>query len=233
MAERTTTRIGAVSLVLGLIVLLVAEPLHPSQEDPMDHPAVFAEYARSDLWIAVHLGEYVAFLLLLGGLVALSYAMTARPDPGIAWARFGRTATVTATAAFTILQAVDGIALKQAVDAWVAAPVDQQGVSFAAAEAVRWIEMGVNALAYGLLGLSLVLNGLALALGSTYPRWLGGLAVAAGITFVARGVLVAYRGFVASPLVLAAIVLFAVWALLMAFFLWRERGQSSGAGITE
>jgi hypothetical protein len=230
MAERSTTRIGAVALVLGLLVLLVAEPLHPSQEDPMDHPAVFAEYARSELWVAVHLGEYVAFLLLLGGLVALSYATTTRPGPGVTWARFGVVVTMAAVASFTILQAVDGVALKRAVDAWVAAPADQQGAAFAAAEAVRWIEMGVNAFSYSLLGLSLVLNGVALALGSTYPRWLGCLAALAGITFVARGVLVAYRGFVASPLVLAAIGLFAVWALLMALFMWRESGRLSGAG---
>jgi hypothetical protein len=65
--HRMTSRIGAVALVLGLLVLLVAEPLHPSREDPMDHSAVFAEYARSELWVTVHLGEYVAFLLALGG----------------------------------------------------------------------------------------------------------------------------------------------------------------------
>ena len=36
----------------------------------MDFPAVFTEYARSDVWTTVHLGEYFGFLLLLGGLVA-------------------------------------------------------------------------------------------------------------------------------------------------------------------
>ena len=233
MVERATIRIGAVALVLGLIVLLVAEPLHPSQEDPMDRPAVFAEYARSELWVAVHLGEYVAFLLLLGGLVALSYTTTTRPGPGVVWVRFGRTAAVIAAAAFTILQAMDGVALKRAVDAWAAAPLDQRAAAFAAAEAVRWIEMGVNAFAYGLLGLSLVLTGLALALGSAYPRWLGGLAAAAGISFMARGVQVAYRGFVASPLVLGAIVLFAVWALFMAFFMWRVSGRMPDANAVQ
>ena len=233
MAQCTTARIGAVALVLGLLALLVFEPLHPSQEDRMNHPAVFAEYARSDLWITVHLGEYLAFLLLLSGLVALSYAMTTEPGPGVAWGRFGRASAVTAAASFTILQAVDGVALKRAVDAWVAAPVDQQGAAFAAAEAVRWIETGVNALAYGLLGLSLVLTGLALVLGSIYPRWLGGLAAAAGIAFMARGTLVAYRGFVPSVADLLALALFVVWALIMAFVMWRDRGRSCGTDTAQ
>jgi hypothetical protein len=46
------------------------------------------------------------------------------------------------------------------------------------------------------------------------------------------GVGVCLNGFVASPLVLGATVLFAGWALLMAFVLWRESGRASGADIT-
>ena len=53
-------------------------------------------------------------------------------------ARFGLAAAVTTGASFTILQAVDGIALKRAVDTWVSAPSDQQGAAFAAAEAIRF-----------------------------------------------------------------------------------------------
>jgi hypothetical protein len=55
-----TSRLGAVALLLGVIVLAVAEPFHPSREDPMDNVAVFREYATSDIWTTVHLGEYFA-----------------------------------------------------------------------------------------------------------------------------------------------------------------------------
>jgi hypothetical protein len=53
--DAITTRIGAVALPLGMVVILVSEYFHPSREDPMDNPAVFMEYARSDIWTAVHL----------------------------------------------------------------------------------------------------------------------------------------------------------------------------------
>lgn len=43
--DASTTRIGAAALPLGVVVLVVAEMLHPAREDPMDFPAVFAEYA--------------------------------------------------------------------------------------------------------------------------------------------------------------------------------------------
>ena len=112
-----TSRLGAVALPLGVIVLVVAELFHPSREDPMDNVAVFREYAHSDIWTTVHLGEYFGFLLLLGGLVALYYSLNARPGVGAGLAPFGLAAAVTAAASFTVLQAVDGIALRRAVDA--------------------------------------------------------------------------------------------------------------------
>jgi hypothetical protein len=65
---------------------------------------------------------------------------------------------VTAAASFTVLQAVDGIALKRAVDAWASAPADREAIAFAAAEAVRWTEIGMNALSYFLLGLTVLLE---------------------------------------------------------------------------
>ena len=160
-ANRLTTRVGAVLFLLGLVLLVISTELHPAHENPMDNPAVFREYAQSDLWVAVHLGQWVGFLLVVGGLVALSFSLAIREDAAAAVARFGLAAAVTTGASFTILQAVDGIALKRAVDAWANAPPDQQVAAFAAAEAIRWIEIGVNSLAFSLVGLSLVLYGIA------------------------------------------------------------------------
>ena len=66
---------------------------------------------------------------------------------------------------------MDGIALKRAVDAWASAPADQQSTAFAAAEAVRWIEIAMNSFSFFLAGLTLYLFGLAIAFGAVYPRW--------------------------------------------------------------
>jgi len=107
-------------------VILVSELFHPAREDPMDNQAVFKEYANSDLWTTVHLGEYFGFLLLLGGFVALYYSVSARPGTGSGLAPFALAAAVTTAASFTVLQAVDGIALKRAVDAWAGAPAAEK-----------------------------------------------------------------------------------------------------------
>jgi hypothetical protein len=110
--------------------------------------------------------------LRCGGLVALYYSVSARPGAGAGLAPFAF-AAVTTAASFAVLQAVDGIALKRAVDAWDCAPAVEKPPAFAVAEAVRWIEIGMNSLSYLLAGLTLFLYGLAIALGSVYPRWAG------------------------------------------------------------
>jgi hypothetical protein len=43
--EPLTARIGVVSLLLAVIVLVISTELHPAHENPMDNPAVFREYA--------------------------------------------------------------------------------------------------------------------------------------------------------------------------------------------
>ena len=221
-----TTRLGAVALPLGIIVLSVSEYFHPSRVDPMDNPAVFMEYAQSDSWTTVHLGEYFGFLFLLGGLVALYYSVSAKPGVGAGLAPFGLATAVTAAASFTVLQAVDGIALKRAVDAWVSAPADQEVARFAAAEAIRWIEIGMNSLSYFLAGLTLFLYGGAIAFGSVYRRWVGLVALISGAAFMYNGVVeVAYEGFVSSIIKVAGLVLLALWAVIMAVLMWRNSNQ--------
>ena len=229
-ASTAATRVGAAALPLGVATLAVAEILHPSGEDPMDNPAVFAEYARSDAWTAVHLLQWFGFLLLLGGLVALSSSLG--PRRGAALAPFALASALTAAASFTVLQAVDGVALKRAVDAWAAAPEGREAVAFAAAEAVRWTEIGMNGFSFFLLGLTLLLCGLALASGAAaYPRWAGWVAVVAGAALMYHGAaVVAFEGFVPSVVGLVGLLLMAIWAFVMAALMWRTAGHERIAG---
>jgi hypothetical protein len=65
--DAITTRMGAVALPLGIVLIAISEIFHPAREDPMDFPAVFEEYAQSNAWTTVHLGEYLGFLLRPSG----------------------------------------------------------------------------------------------------------------------------------------------------------------------
>jgi hypothetical protein len=222
--DAITTRMGAVAMPLGIVLIAIAEIFHPAREDPTDFPAVFQEYAQSNVWTTVHLGEYFGFLLLLGGLVALYYSVSARPGWGAGLAPFGLAAAVATAASFTVLQAVDGVTLRYAVHNWASAPAPQKTAAFAAAEVARWTEIGMNSLSYFLAGLTLF--GLAIALGRVYPRWVGLMVALSGAAFVYDGVVVvAYEGFVPSIIKVVGLLLLAVWAFVMAAFMWRNSNR--------
>lgn len=223
--DAITIRLGAVALPLGIILLVAATAVHPSREDVMDNPAVFMEYARSDGWVAVHFAQWFAALLVFGGLVAVYYAISTTSDVGAGLARFGFAAAVLAVSAITVLQAVDGVALKWAVDSWASAPPDREAASFAAAEALRWTEYSLQSFSNVLLGLSLGLYGLAIALGSIFPRWLGWVAIGAGVAWIIHGLMVPYLGFFDSLPRGVALILTSLWAFGMGFLMWRGRGR--------
>ena len=86
MPDRTLLRIGSVSAVLGAILLMVANAIHP-RGDLEDAAATLKEIADSDIWVTDHLGIAVGALLVLGGLVAIYRSITT--EPGAVWARLG------------------------------------------------------------------------------------------------------------------------------------------------
>lgn len=230
-AESTAlwARTGAIALPLGVILLVVATAVHPSREDVMNHEAVFREYALSDGWIAIHFTQWVAGLVFFGGLVALYFAMTAKREGPTALARFGLAAMVLTAAAITMLQAVDGVALKWAVDAWVDAPADKEPSTFAAAMALRWTEYALQSYSNILLGLTLIFFGLAIAYGNAYSRWPGWLAAGSGVAWIIHGLMVSYVGLFDSAPRGVALVLMAAWAFVMAVLMWRSGGRGHAA----
>jgi hypothetical protein len=90
----------------------------------------------------------------------------------------------------------------------------------------RWTEIGMNGFSYFLAGLTLLLFGLAIALGGAYPRWAGLIAIVSGAAFMYDGVgVVAYEGFVPDVVKLVGLLLLAVWAFVMAALMWRNAGR--------
>jgi hypothetical protein len=53
----------------------------------------------------------------------------------------GFAATILTASILVILQAVDGISLKRAVDSWADAPQQEKIVAFRVAEGIRWTEI--------------------------------------------------------------------------------------------
>ncbi|MCK6210072.1 hypothetical protein KZX45_05895 [Georgenia sp. EYE_87] len=229
--DRSLLRLGAVTIVLGLVLQVVMGLLHPSRADPNDSAAAFAEYARSDAWTAVHIGQFVGTLLIVIGVVALSRHLARQAGGAGAAAVVAGLAAVLVGAVFAVQMAVDGVALKGAVDTWVNAAEANRQAAFFAAEAVRWTEKGLSAFFQLLNRVAFLMVGLAMVLGRTFPRWLGWVGVIAGLGALPGSVVVAYTGFSppAALVLQPAAVLGAVFLVGTAVVMWREgRAMTTG-----
>ena len=73
-SQRTSLRLSATLLLVGQFVYIVVTQFH-ADGDANNHRAVFAEYASSGIWTAVHLGQFAGMAILLAGLLALFFAL--------------------------------------------------------------------------------------------------------------------------------------------------------------
>ena len=226
--ERPMLRMGSVAFFAGILITIVSTLFHASSEDLTNHPAVFAVYAQSGTWIAAHIGQFAGVMLIFaGGFVAL-FRLLVRSELGIASALawLGFAVTIMAASTFAILQAVDGIALKKAVDSWyttAASAAEEKAIAFRVAEGIRWTEIGINSINRIIQGAVAIIFGVAIAKSALLSRWIGGFGIFAGAATIIAGVGVAYVGFAPLPIVgdVATITSFA-WVVILGIFMWRK-----------
>ena len=228
--ERHMLRMGSIAFLAGMAIFLVSTILHPGREDPTNHPLVFAEYAEDELWIASHIGQFAGGMLAFaGGFVSLFWLLYSRSESGIASALawMGLAATIATGSALAVLQAVDGIALKMAVDSWYAVPAADGGekaIAFRVTEGIRWIEIAANSLFRILQGSVGVIFGVTILASGILSRWIGALRVFAGVATIILGVRVAYVGFatVGSIEDTVSTWTYLAWVLILGIFIWRK-----------
>jgi hypothetical protein len=222
MVDRKSLRLSAVLLLVGLLIFVGITALHPGGE-ANNHPAVFAAYAASAQWIAIHLGQFAAMAVIITGMLVLVFAFNTRQStPGLA----GWLAAISAVVAFAlygVLQAVDGIALKRAVDAWVSAPAAEKAARFASAEAIRWLEEGVHSYHDFMLGLALILLGIMVIGAAGNLRPIGYLMGLSGVVYLVQGWVLSTEGFSATHTltIIAAEVLILIWVIWLLVGAWR------------
>ena len=215
MTNRNSLRLSAALLLVGQVLYIVVTQFHTGGP-ANNHPVIFAAYADSGIWTAVHLGQFAAMAILLAGLLALFFALDGQ-DGAARWAgRFGAASAVVALALYGVLQAVDGVANKQADVAWVNAPAAQKAAFFASAEAIRWIEWGMRSYHDFALGLALLLFAVAIVRTAWVSRPIGYLMGLSGLTCLVQGWVVGSEGF--SQTMNIAIVI--AWALSLAWMIW-------------
>ncbi|WP_162820875.1 hypothetical protein [Microvirga calopogonii] len=223
-SSRRSLCLSAGLLLAGQLLYIVVTQFHAGG-DANNHHAIFATYAANGIWTAVHLGQFVSMAILIAGLFALCSALDVR-DGMATWAgRFGAASATVALALYGILQAVDGVALKQAVNAWAVAPEAEKAARFATAEAIRWLEWGVRSYQDFALGLALLLFAVAVVRLAWAPRPIASLMGLSGLAYLVQGWVLGSQGFSSmhSAAIVVAWVLSLAWMIWLAIVVWRMR----------
>jgi hypothetical protein len=226
-SERALLRLAGALLVGGFLLNAIVTQFHP-HGDENDHPVIFAKYADSDAWVAIHFGQFAGVLIALAGFLVLYRALDMRGEVPLL-VRFGLGALIASAAVWAALQAVDGVALKHAVDEWAGASGAEKSLRFGDAETLRWTEWGLQSYFRLLLGLTFVLFGVAIARTGIVFRWLGWIAVLGGLLYMAVGVAVGYSGFEKpGDGVIQLLFLIFVVGVLVAGIRRKDLGETAG-----
>jgi hypothetical protein len=219
--DRPSLRLSAALLLVGQLLYVVITLLHTGGE-ANHHPAIFTAYAGSGTWTAVHVAQFACMAIFLSGLLVLFSALDIQGGAARLTSRLGAATTTATLALYGVVLAVDGVALKQAVNAWIGAPEAEKAARFAAAETLRWLEWGARSYENFTLGLAVLLAA-AVVRAAPIPRTLAYLVALSGLTYLVQGWLAGVEGF--SPTHTIAIVLaellnvaWMTWLLVVA---WR------------
>jgi hypothetical protein len=224
MVHHKLLRLSAMLVLIGgVLVTVIVLFLHPEGGNTLE--SVFAAYAASGDWAVIHLGQFVGMAGILVGLLVLFFALNVSEGSPRWLGFFGAISAGVALALAAVTFAVDGVANKQAVDAWVSAPAAEQAARFASAEALRWLEMGTTSYQDFMLGLALVFFAIVIVWTARVPRPIGYLMGLSGLAYLVQGWLIGTIGFTPAntvPTDAGYTLLFVsmIWLLIVA---WRGK----------
>lgn len=226
--DRAMLRIGAITGVAGIAVEVAMNFLHPSHADPNNSLDAFEEYSHSTNWTDVHMGQFLGTFLIALSLIALARVLARQRGLSGALAIVGTVTAVMLATIFAVQMAVDGVALRSAIQTWASATGAEKSSAFQVAEGIRALEKALSAFFHLSNGFTLLALGLSVGLGQLYPRGLGWVAVLAGLGFLVGGVITGHSGFSASSGVFLtpALLLMVVFVTGMCISMWRRSAVS-------
>ncbi len=222
MSQSHANRIIAIAAISGACFLLIGTILHPMSADPNVPLDAFTEYAADRNWVASHLMQLLGVGLMVVALVLIAQKLAKGPAHVVAI--LGVIGAVAGLAVAAALQAVDGMALKAMVTAWNNASKPEKDMLFYSAFAVRQIEIGLASMMSLLFGLTVTMYGIALLIDSSFPKWLGVLAILGGMPTAIAGIVMAYTGFsgLAMAINMPSSFLLLCWMIVLGVYIWRK-----------
>ena len=149
----------------------------------------------------------------------------------LAW--IGLALAIMAASAFAVLQAVDGIALKLAVDSWIAAPPNEKAVTFKVAEGIRFMEYSTNSIFRILQGTVAVIFSVAIVKSKLLSKWICGAGVVIGAITIYAGLEVAYLSFGGLTTIIGiSMIIYFIWVGILGGLMWKKSISAVNANIS-
>lgn len=218
-------KLGGGALIGGALIGFIANLIHPRDID-------FENTTRSLLqtindfpaWTPLHFFIIIAVALGVFGIYPLSRSISG--DVGQPLARMGLVSGIVGGAIFLIAIGLDGVSAKSLADSYAAAGAESREAVLASAEIFTALSAGISSVAFFLyLGVTFILFGLAIALGEGYPKWLGWIALLAGLVSAYTGFLYYYETRLSSMvinLLTISVSITTIWGLVIGTLLWRK-----------
>lgn len=185
MSERLVLRIGGMAALVGGVMVVAGNAIHPREPGQLDNAeALLSVVAGSAIWAVNHFILMVAITLLLAAYYGLTHSIT--NEPGLIWARLGWGVAIVGAGIGVTFMLIEAVALRGIADTWAASSGTQQELALAAGNALFYLSLTLSTGAASFFfGISPILVGKAI-LGSTeYPQWLGWLGMFLGAIGVA------------------------------------------------
>lgn len=224
--QRTLIRIGSVSAVIGAIIFMIANIVHPRSPNIEVYQAQIETVAHSQIWITDHLFLLMGGFLLLGGLIAVRHSIAT--GVAAAWAQLGYVSALISTSLWAVLMGLDGIASKAVHNSWAVASVEEKIIALRVAEMMEEIDVALFSLYIILFfGITFFLYGVAVSMSDAYPKWLGWVAIILAVASFVVGVIQTYAGLsvlVTNVLFTSFSSFLILWVLVMGVLTWRKTG---------
>ena len=222
--QETFFRIGAVLAIVGPVLGLLGNILHPPPSGLGEGAeGLLAGAAASGPWVPIHLIAILGAMLGTGGLLVLSRSIT--DEPGASFAYLAAASALLAQLLFTTFMVVDGHAVKPIGDAYAAAAPGDRAQVLATGEAVFRISIALGfAWQAQFVGITFLLYGLAVVFSDDYPTWLGWVTVLVGVggLLAVTGQLTFLQLSLTFTILRILIAVGLVWTMVMGVLLWRR-----------
>jgi hypothetical protein len=185
--DRQSLRLAGALLAVGTVIYLVVTPLlHPGGgADPI---AEFEGYANSRWWEISHSLQFLGWVIIAFGWLALVHGLNVSTGVRGLVSRFAAASAVAVIALNGAVYAVDGVALKQAVDVWINVQPAEESAYLAAVEGVRGVEWGLRGYEAYTVGLTLILIASVIVSTARVSRAIGYLMGLTGLVYIAQGI---------------------------------------------